>query len=102
MIRPRYDHASDLLNEVMFSCGGFTPTDLSGWWRLSVWRDHEVSSHHEAFGLDGETKELKEMPIALFGHTATNIDSNRYLISGGRGDEVSLKNRYETSYYFWC
>ena len=44
---------------------------------------NNVISHHEAFSLNGDVKEKKDMPIALQGHTATIFDQHKMLICGG-------------------
>ena len=80
MMLPRQNHASILMNGVLYSCGGWDSSEYE-----------ETISHHEAFNLsEHEVKEMKNMPIALDGHTATKIDDNKYLIAGGRGNDVSV------------
>ena len=82
MIIPRYHHASVFINGIMFSSGGCESFSYPS---------KNIVCHHEAFSIDGVVKEIKEMPIALYGHTATKIDNNRYLVTGGRVIEVSSK-----------
>ena len=44
---------------------------------------NNVISHHEAFSLNGDVKEKKDIPISLQGHTATIFDQYKMLICGG-------------------
>ena len=44
---------------------------------------NKKTSHHEEFSFDGGWKERKEMPIALYSHTATIFDQNKMIVSGG-------------------
>ena len=44
---------------------------------------NNVIAHHEAFSLNGDVKEKKDIPIALQGHTATIFDQHKMLICGG-------------------
>ena len=48
-----------------------------------------TTSHHEELSLDGNVKEMKEMPIALMSHTATIFDQHKMIVCGGRDEKVS-------------
>ena len=64
-------------------------------WYSSVWIDGRLltiggedssrkrTSHHEEFSFNGGVKEMKEMPIALLGHTATIFAQNKIIVCGG-------------------
>ena len=70
MQNARYSHSSVLLNGYLYSCGGF-------------YSPRFASSHHEAFSLDGEVNEKRELPIALSNHTANKLNDSQYMVSGG-------------------
>ena len=73
----RTDHSTVFVSGSMFSCGG------------SLGYHNPDLSHHECFSLNGEVRELKELPIALKKHTATKISQNEIMICGGRMKDVS-------------
>ena len=63
-------HTSIFYNGCLYTTGGLDSLN-------------KVISHHEAFSLNGDVKEKKDIPIALQGHTATIFDQHKMLICGG-------------------
>ena len=75
----RYAHSSVLLNGCLYSCGG-------------VDSSNNQTSHHEVLNLDGRVEEKKELPIALWGHTANKLNDNQYIVIGGYDSTNVSKN----------
>ena len=74
MLKPRAFHSSIVLNGSIFSCGGIEPHSISPF------------DHHEEFPLeDKNVRERKKLPSKLRFHSATEIDQNRYMVIGGKG-----------------
>ena len=76
MKRARSHHSSTYVNGNLFTVGGV------------AWPSDDKISHHEQFSFEGGTKDKKELPIALWGHTATIFDYHKILICGGRDIQV--------------
>ena len=71
MKRARWLHASVCFDGDLFTVGG---------------KDSFCAaiSHHEQFSFEGGVMDKKQLPIALYGHTATIFDYHKMLICGGR------------------
>ena len=76
MKRARWLHSSVCFDGDLFTIGGKDSFNT------------RIISHHEQFSFEGGTKDKKELPIALYGHTATIFDYHKMLICGGRDDLV--------------
>ena len=70
----RSSHPSVFLDGAVFSCGGEN--------------ESSVLSHHESFTLTGAIKKKKELPIALYRHSATKYTENEILVCGGWDSKV--------------
>ena len=66
----RSSHSSVLLNGCLYSCGGLESS-------------YATISHHEVLKFDGRIEEKKELPIALYSHTANKLNENQYMVIGG-------------------
>ena len=73
MLMYKCDHSSVWIDGRLLTTGG----------RLS-W-----SLHHEEFTFLDGVKEMKEMPVGLYGHTATIFDQHKIIVCGGHYGEVS-------------
>ena len=78
MLMDRNWHSSVWIDGRLLTTGGLK--EDHHWWRSGP---RKISSHHEEFSFDGGVKEMKEMPIALMGHTATIFDQNKMMVCGG-------------------
>ena len=60
---------------------------------------NKKTSYHEEFSFDGGVKERKELPIALYSHTATIFGQNGMIVSGGFNErnvsKIFSKLRFE-------
>ena len=75
MKRSRSFHSSTYINGNLFTVCG-----IDSW--------YNPISHHEQFSFEGGTKDRKELPIALYGHTATVFNDHKMLICGGCDNRV--------------
>ena len=73
--RERWLHSSVYFNGCLFTVGGLDSSN-------------NAISHHEQYSFVGGVKDRKELPIALYGHTATLFDHHKMLICGGRDIQV--------------
>ena len=79
MLQPRYYHSSVFMKGSIFSCGGFVNDHVN-----------EPNDQHEEFHIDSKVAVWKKsLPVALQGHTAEQIDQNRYMVIGGQLPEAS-------------
>ena len=78
MRRARYLHASVCFDGDLFTVGGKDS------FRTAI-------SHHEQFSFEGGVMDKKQLPIALYGHTATIFDYHKMLICGGRDRMVGTQ-----------
>ena len=65
---------------------------------------NKKTSNHEEFSFGGGVKERKEMPIALYSHTATIFGRNKMIVSGGFNErnvrKIFSKLKFEKGDYF--
>ena len=89
MKRARWHHASVYIDGVLLTTGGLdSPPSVLNFSRVFTVLS-SVISHHEHFSFDGGVRKRKELPIALYRHTATMFGNHKMLISGGRDIKVS-------------
>ena len=84
MKRARWHHASVYIDGVLLTTGGLDSPPSSRIFTLLS----SLISHHEHFSFDGGVRKRKELPIALYRHTATMFGNHKMLISGGRDIKV--------------
>ena len=92
MKRARTHHSSTYINGNLLTVGG-------------IGSSSNAISHHEQFSFEGGIKERKEMPIALYGHTATIFNYHKMLICGGRDIKVQkqlMSHRNNNDRIFYC
>ena len=81
MWRARSFHSCTYINGNLFALGGL--------YHSSPYQGSEIAiSRHEQLPLEGFTKEVRKLPIALYGHTATVFNDHKMLICGGRDIKV--------------
>ena len=75
MKQARSHHSSIYVNGNLFTVGGLNSS-------------YDMISHHEQFSFERGTNDRKELPIALYGHTATVFNYHKMLICGGCDNRV--------------